>query len=153
MFIKGKRWCTRSGEQRASGPFLILLTHNFLKGNREIKCMVRTVAMRQAGHFMMGDLCFNFGDKKYYFSVSGTYGADGLTKDVEELRLAYSPERAPAEVIEAVWDGLMPLPRDIAEMKWKSTSGWNCAGDEGSAVHEWAEKNLIALRRAPKDTK
>ena len=42
----------RYGDQKASGPFLMLFT----RGNetRDIRCAVRHVKMREFGNFMMG---------------------------------------------------------------------------------------------------
>lgn len=116
----------RSGQQiRQRGLFLILATPT---GGPlyPVRAMVRKVALRQFGHFMMGSV--NLGGK--WYTVSGAYGSDGL------------PLSIPANV----WDAHgAELPRSLYDA-WNNGASWNDVGSEAPAMREWALANLSALR-------
>lgn len=130
MFIKsGRTWYTRDG-QRASGSFLLLVSRKTDMGAKEIRCFVRHVKLHQMGHWMMGYM--HIGQRCVH--LSGSYGADGLTKDVDD----------------ALFDAGVPLPPELREA-WAHGDGWNSAGSEGPSIQAWALQNLNALRRAGRD--
>ena len=83
--------------------------------------VVRKVALRQLGHWMMGRV--NLGGT--WYSVSGAYGSDGLPMNVAKL---------PADA--------KPLPHDLYQA-WSKGGGWNNAGNEAPAMRDWALANLI----------
>ena len=116
MYINGtERYYTRDGQQACSrAPFLLLiqLTDRPLS---EIYGIVRKVALKQCGHWMMGKV--RIGGASY--SVSGSYGNDGLPITVKAL---------PKDAVR--------LPNTLYE-QWVTGGGWNCAGAEGPAMREW----------------
>lgn len=143
MFLKARRGDTRNG-QWACGPFLAVFTKEGCKYNylTEIRALVRVVKLTQLGHFMMGTMSVPktvTGEGSYKLTCSGTYGADGLTNDAKDA--------------DKIWDGLWPLPEDLAYLFWTS-NGHNDAGAHGRYIHSWATKNHAALRRPkPADLK
>ena len=119
----------RSGEQIARRQlFLILLQRDDLKDNA-IRAIVRKVAMRQFGQFMMGFARV----KGERITLSGSYGSDGLPKTVSDK----------------VFNEGFPLPDDLRE-RWNKGGGWNGAGSEANAMREWALANLDKLYRVRK---
>jgi hypothetical protein len=119
----------RDGEQiRQRGLFLLFCQPPGVAGaSAPIKCLVRKVAMRQCGQWMMGRA--NIGG--HWYTVSGAYGGDGL----------------PISVPQEVYDRLaITLPADLYEA-WNNGEGWNSAGSEARAVRKWALENLDALRK------
>jgi hypothetical protein len=118
----------RSGLQiRQRGLFLLLITPEGAS-NMPVKALVRKVALRQMGHWMMGRA--NIGG--HWFTVSGPYGGDGLT--------LYLPPDVYAS------HGI-PLPHYLWEA-WNTGGGWNDAGAEASQMIAWALSNLASLRSA-----
>jgi hypothetical protein len=129
MYVSSVRsYCTRTGEQRASGAFLVLFS---IVPGKEVRAAVRHVKMRQCGHWMMGSMKLG----EHTITLSGTYGADGLTRDPPE----------------GLWEHLVPLPEELTVEFWKG-GGWNSAGAEGPSVRDWAAKNLNVLRKPIKCT-
>ena len=91
-----------------------------------IRALVRHVAMRRCGHFMIGSVRIHGNS----LMLSGSYGSDGL------------PDSVPDEVY-----GIgVELPRDLVG-KWNRGGGWNGAGDEAGEMRAWALENLKDLRR------
>lgn len=84
--------------------------------------VVRPVALRQLGAFMMGRARLH--SKGKWESVSGAYGNDGLPRTVATL-----PPDA------------RRLPADLAEA-WSKGGGWNGAGSEAPLMKEWALEAL-----------
>ena len=124
MFIKSKRSTNnRTGEQRASGKFLCLFSHD-----KQVYGVVRHCRMRQLGHFMMGEV--ELGDQR--ISLSGTYGSDGLPRDLDEVQS---------------WNRhlLTRMPESLEAQLWAG-GGHNCAGSEAEAVHAWG----LTLTKQPK---
>ncbi len=91
---------------------------------KEIRALVRKVAMRQCGHWMMG-IAHAFGHR---LSLSGSYGGDGLTVTVPR----------------DVFDQAVPIPQDLHDA-WNKGGGWNSAGSEAGAMRTWALANLTKL--------
>ena len=110
--------CHGSGALGASG-LRTKYTHN-----KEIRALVRKVAMHQCGHWMMGS-AQAFGHR---LSLSGSYGGDGLTVTV------------PREVFEQA----VPIPQELHDA-WNKGGGWNGAGSEAYAMRDWALANLDKL--------
>ena len=117
-------------EQRHSrGNFLLLLSlkpynpdHDFMT---ETRAVVRKVALAQCGHWMLGTA--RIAGKSY--TVSGAYGAAGLTLDVDQK----------------AYDLGVPVPRELMEL-WSKGGGWNSAGSEAPSLREWALNNLTKLQ-------
>jgi hypothetical protein len=148
MFLTSSRGYTRDGQQRASGKFLILFSHNqykwaeqfpgvpFLGRERILYAHVCHVAMKQLGHFMMGESRTLQVNKAYGESppppnnliLSGTYGDDGLTCDYEDLT---QESRAK----------LVLVPPELADLFWHG-GGWNSAGSEAIPMRDWAIKTF-----------
>ena len=97
-------------------PFLILVQLKGTGGKGEIRALVRQVALRQLGHFMMGTARV----KNHSITLSGTYGGDGLTVDVPAV----------------VFNEGVPLPAPI----WNA---WNKGRNE--VVRNWARKRFLKL--------
>lgn len=110
---------------------------------------VRSVRMRQYGHFMMGSVVV--GSRR--LTLSGTYGADGLPYHFP------IPEGSTVEEITAHNDGVPsdvrghwhPVPDALAVKFWNG-GGHNSAGEEGPAMRKWAAENLRLLRGKRKKT-
>lgn len=122
----------RGGEQFSHGLFLILMVDgdkDWLKRTPEekkaVRGLVRFVRMGQSGHFMVAFV--NIKGHRIY--LSGTYGADGLLKDVPH----------------AVYELGLDLPPELYEA-WAKGGGHNSAGSEAEAMHRWAQENLKRLR-------
>lgn len=127
MFITSNRsqtGYTAGGQQRAGGLFLIL----FSRG-REIRGVVRSVQLRQLGHFMMGRAKV----AGHEIGVSGAYGHDGLPGNPDDFP--------------GLWGSLAPLPTELAEQFW-SGGGHNSTGNEEGAMRRWAKANLTELQKA-----
>lgn len=117
-----------SGEQvTRRARFLILVQREGDSGGGEIRALVRSVALRQCGHWMMGR-ARAFG---HSITISGAYGGDGLPRDVPD----------------AVFQRATPLPADLRDA-WNKGGGWNGAGSEAPAMRQWALDNIETL--APK---
>lgn len=90
-----------------------------------VRALVRKVALRQLGHFMMGRVRI-FGKT---YSVSGAYGGDGLPMDIDKEH----------------WEKAVPLPEELFNA-WSKGGGHNSAGSEAPLMREWALKNLDKLQ-------
>jgi len=117
------------GAQRVPrGLFLLLIQPEDDTSCKEpIKALVRKVAMRQIGHFMMGTAQV-YGKR---IVVSGAYGHDGL------------PVSVPREIYDRA---MVVLPEYLHEL-WNRGGGWNGPGKEASEMKKWALENLEALRK------
>ena len=106
-----------------SARFLLLLQiRDKALGPENTYAVVRKVALRQLGQFMMGRARL-YGRGKWE-SVSGAYGNDGLPMTVDSL-----PKDA------------VPLPRVLYDA-WNKGGGWNGAGTEAAAMRDWANKTF-----------
>ena len=130
MYIdKVRRWYGNDGQHIGRGRFLILIAKWNEDKTFEMRGVVRHVALSQFGHWMMG-VARMYG---HSVTVSGSYGADGLTKDLERL---------PETIRERVWDEGVPLPDDLRAAR-NIGGGWNSAGSEAPLMREWAKKCII----------
>lgn len=134
-YMRGSEQCTTRGR------FLLLLQPNIYKQfgatadgkpigttlDSQASCapentyaVVRSVALRQLGHFMMGrvNLCGK------WHTVSGSYGSDGLPMPVDKL---------PHDAVR------LPVQLYIA---WSEGGGWNSAGAEASDMRRWAHETF-----------
>jgi hypothetical protein len=141
MFLRSRRWCNqRDGAQHVKGPLLALFSHPDCKFTHtsEVRAFVRTVQLDQLGHWMMGTMNIPVHDGGPHASVSmsGTYGADGLTTTADQRW--------------DLWKSLWPLPEDLAYLFW-TDDGHNGPGRNGINILRWAtrnEKGLTKMRPA-----
>ena len=91
---------------------------------RDVRAVVRDVALRQLGHWMTGQVRIS----GHPVSLSGAYGADGLTREVPR----------------AVFELGVPLPPELYEA-WSKGGGHNSAGSAAPDMAQWARDNLKAL--------
>lgn len=119
MYIRGAhRYYTACGQSAFKrAPFLILLQQDC---GEQMYAVVRKVALRQLGHWMMG---FARIEGKTY-SVSGCYGNDGLPRTIEKI--PKDAKKVPQELVEA----------------WNKGGGWNSCGSEAPAMAEWAKETF-----------
>ena len=96
----------------------------------EARGFVRTVTLKQMGHWMMGAARV----LGRTIPISGAYGLDGLPKTV------------PDEVYEIA----IPIPKYLHE-EWAKGGGHNSAGSEAESMRDWANDNLDIL--SPKGSK
>lgn len=125
----GGRYYGRDGGQCARrGAFLLMMQPDTRDPmgdcGKRIRCVVRKVALRQCGHWMMGTA--RIGSR--WYTVSGAYGHDGLPMAVQ----ADAYERG------------IELPQELRDA-WNVGGGWNGCGSEAAAIREWAIANLEAL--------
>lgn len=127
MYLKndGASGYDRHGQQVRQRGLFLLFVQPKNDASSPIKCVVRKVAMKQFGHWMMGKARIH----GHSVTVSGAYGGDGL----------------PCNVPQEVYDKLtVVLPPDLYEA-WNKGEGWNSAGKEAPSVRQWALANLDAL--------
>jgi hypothetical protein len=98
--------------------------YRYSNGKPKIWATVRSVALHQCGHFMMGAAMIH-GAR---VSISGAYGADGLPRDYQDV-----PKIAR--------DRLVLVPEDIASVFWAG-NGHNSAGNEAPTIHAWAVRTF-----------
>lgn len=119
MYLGGHTYYSGTEQRHTRAKFLLLLQPKEGScGPENTYAIVRKVALRQLGHFMMGSA--NIGGK--WRTVSGAYGSDGLPMSVEAM-----PKDA------------VLLPRELYDA-WNKGGGWNGAGNEAKAMSEWAAK-------------
>ena len=123
MFLRTTRsGYDASGQQTASGWFMVLMQRegtdfaDWKRTSADVRVICRYVRLEQCGHWMMGRCKV----KGHRFTLSGTYGGDGMPRDVPE----------------EVWKTGVPLPPELYEA-WAQGNGWNGAGSEGPAMHKW----------------
>jgi hypothetical protein len=122
-YYEGTSQCT------TRGLFLLLIQPKggIESANKPIKALVRKVAMKQLGHFMMGYARI-YGQS---IVVSGSYGGDGLTCSV------------PLEIYEKAQ---VTIPQDLYDA-WNHGGGHNSCGSEAPLMRKWALENLESLRK------
>lgn len=109
----------------------IPVTHNWKEDTAPmLLACVRTVHLRQLGHFMMGTATVG----EHELTVSGPYGCDGLPMDL------------PENDDDDIRSHLTLVPTGLAIAFWNG-GGHNCAGAEGPAMRAWARANLSTLCR------
>lgn len=112
---------------RRANFLLLIQPATYERINDPIKALVRKVALRQCGNFMMGRA------KIYGKSIiiSGSYGGDGL----------------PVSVPDEIYDrARVVVPEELVKA-WNEGGGWNSAGKEASLMRKWANENLERLRK------
>jgi predicted RNA-binding protein with TRAM domain len=115
---KGHTYYMGSEQCISRGLFLILVQSHDLPLNKDnFRAIVRKVAMRQCGHFMMGIARI----KGQSVILSGTYGGDGL----------------PVTVSQVIFDMAIPVPHELYA-KWAQGGGWNSSGIEAMDMYRWA---------------
>ena len=117
MYVNGTTgYYTSCGEQHSRrAPFLILMTHK-AGATEEVRGIIRKVALAQIGHWMMGKASIG----KEWYILSGAYGHDGLTLDVEDDAFELGT----------------PLPPMLFHW-WRKGGGWNSCGSEAPMMREW----------------
>lgn len=121
MYFNGSEtYYSSDGEQRfRRAPFLILATS---KPGDDLYACIRQVALRQCGHFMMGQA--RIADMRLI--LSGSYGSDGLPEDYDRLSI-----RAREKFVR--------VPDAISELYWHPEhTGHNSAGSEARAMAAYA---------------
>lgn len=120
MYIESAEVYYLGSEQRVKrGRFLLLMQPDEERGHTfPIRGLVRKVALRQLGHWMMGSARVG----RNRLSVCGDYGNAG------------GPMWVPREVY---LRGEV-LPDDLYGA-WKKGEGWNGAGSEAPLMREWAK--------------
>jgi hypothetical protein len=127
FFKKSKSWMDATGQQSASGFFLVLMyPQGRLEGEplfdkNKIRGMPIYTKMTQMGPWMMGQASI----KGHKFTLSGSYGGDGLTCDVPRV----------------LWELATPCPPELIE-EWTEGGGHNSAGSEAPAMRMWAKELL-----------
>jgi len=86
---------------------------------KNFRAIVRKVALRQCGNFMMGVARI----KNKSITISGAYGGDGL----------------PISVDREIYDVGVPVPRELYDL-WNKGGGWNSAGTEAITMRSWAHE-------------
>jgi len=117
IYYRGTRQCWRRG------LFLILMD---TAEETALRAIVRKVALQQRGHWMMGRTRIG----KYWYTLSGAYGSDGLP-------LTVKPDAYARGVL---------VPKHLVDA-WKKGGGWNSAGREVSAMRDWALKTFCPGRQ------
>ena len=130
MFIsKCNSGYDRHGQQKSGpGDFLILMQGETTP-TKEIKAVVRRASLRQFGHWMMGSARIG----GFKFTLSGGYGADGLTMTVpDQIYNSYG----------------LKLTEELYQ-QWAQGGGWNSCGSEAPSLRSWALENLKELKKNP----
>lgn len=180
MFLTNSRRGYLGGDQYSSGMFLMVFDNELapkihIAGDEKpyapLRVLVRKVAMRQCGHFMMGHTTI-LGER---FSLSGTYGHDGLPLNTTIRGPAFEPvftdtqltemlcgengqaqwkkywdaksgiPRLTVPIVAGLWKRLHPMPPELVQKFWKG-GGHNSSGSEGPSLHEWALANINTFR-------
>lgn len=155
MFVKhssNRFWYSYDGTQRAYGKFLAVFQTDarYSDGLPALFAVVRTVKMRQLGHWMMGML--NLG--QYRFSISGAIGHDGLPMSLRGWHKD-SPKGSPMVDVpfDAIRKYLTLVPEDVARVYWTDNEGWNSLGAKGKdAFGKWIDEAKPFKNLLPKHT-
>lgn len=129
MYIEQSRGVysqTGNQEIRRANFLILLQPKEWERRGEPIKAIVRQVALKQFGHWMMG-YARAYGQT---LTLSGSYGSDGLPVSNSEVY-----DRA-----------TVVLPDELVEA-WNTGGGWNGAGSEAEAMRQWALDNLKELKR------
>jgi hypothetical protein len=126
MYLKndGFSYYTNDGTQhRSRGLFLMLVQDkNKPCGKDNFRALVRKVALKQLGPWMMGHARV----KGETLTISGAYGSDGL----------------PMSVSKNVYDAAVDVPSELYDA-WAQGGGWNSAGNEAKAMRDWALNTIV----------
>lgn len=155
MYLAARGGYRASGEQFSSGMFLLVFgepqVSNERKNSRELRVLVRSVSLRQCGHFMTGRVKIKIDRlRTYEIPVSGAHGADGLPIMTEEYTLSGGTHQwSYVEKYLGLWERLHPIPKELQDAFWAG-GGHNSTGSEGPAFRLWATENLKTLRNLRK---
>jgi len=94
--------------------------YTYPSGKPKLWAIVRSVALRQCGHFMMGSARIAGAS----ISISGACGSDGLPRDYQEVPKAYR-------------DRLVEVPEAVAAVYW-TDNGHNTIGSSAPTLRDWA---------------
>lgn len=142
MFLQCKSGYDKDGQQRASGPFLIVAQKPGKDSKPELRAVVRHVAMRQLGHFMVASVKLG----GFNLVLSGTYGSDGLPVNFGQHFIDHEPATFTEEQANTLFDVMVPLPAELQAAFWQG-GGHNTGGNEMEPLRQWAKANLALLRR------
>jgi len=143
MFLQCKSGYDKDGQQRASGPFLIVAQKPGCRDLKpELRAVVRHVSMKQLGHFMMASVKLG----GFNICLSGTYGSDGLPVNFGQHFIDHEPVRFTEEQANALFDAMVPLPEELQAAFWAG-GGHNTGGKELEQIRQWAKANVALLRR------
>lgn len=121
MYIENTQAYYVGTEQRARRARFLILMQAEGHPSHELRAIVRKVALRQLGHWMMGTARV----KRKSLTLSGSYGSDGL----------------PCNVPEDIYQMGVPVPRELYDA-WAKGGGWNSAGSEAHAMRAWARETF-----------
>ncbi len=118
MYVKADgRTYYKGTEQRCSRGLFLILLQSMSDSEAPIKAVLRKVALRQCGPWMIGKAKI-FG---YVAKISGAYGSDG------------HPVTVPSEIYRQA----LLIPPSLIKM-WQDGGGWNGPGSEAEMMREWA---------------
>lgn len=121
MYISndGRTYYSRTGNQHHSkADFLVLLQDKDQPiAPDNFRAVVRKVALKQMGNWMMGTARI----KNNSITISGSYGHDGL----------------PVSVSKEVYDMGVDVPKRLYDL-WNDGGGWNSCGSEAEEMGKWA---------------
>ena len=119
---KGHTYYRGTEQCHTKAPFLLLIQDKDQPvGQDNFRALVRSVALHQLGHWMMGTARI----KNQSITVSGVYGSDGL----------------PVNVSKEIYDIGIDVPKRIYNL-WNKGGGWNSCGYEADAMGGWAVKTF-----------
>lgn len=126
MYIEKTFTYYKGTEQHTTqADFLILIQKKDIK-SKEIKAVIRKVALHQLGNFMSGYA--RIGNKSFY--IEGSYGNNGLPLTVDDETFnTYG----------------LPLPQYLYDL-WAKGEGCNSCGNEAGDMRKWARENIKALK-------
>ena len=108
----------------------------------ELRAVVRHVAMKQLGHFMMASVKLG----GFNICLSGTYGSDGLPVNFGQHFIDHEPARFTDDQANTLFNSMVPFPPELQAAFWAG-GGHNCGGREMELLRQWAKANLVLLRR------
>ena len=128
MYIENTGGYYKDGDQHSRrANFLILMLR---EGDPcdcgVVRCVIRKVALRQMGHWMMGKARIG----REWYTLSGSYGSDGLPLRVGDDAYALG----------------VPLPPSLYHW-WNKGGGWNSAGMEAPMMREFGKHLLRQQNR------
>lgn len=137
MFLsqdKSHRQHDSDGNPSLSGLFLVLMqpkTDDLRADSKSpIRAYVASAKLEHIGNFMGGSMQIG----KNIVPLSGTYGADGLTRSVDP-KIYNAP-------------GTVAVPAELRDL-WNKGGGWNSGGDEAPVFYEWARRVFPKCAKLP----
>lgn len=157
MYIQSVGGYDKDGQQYSTGKFLAIFSDPFNEAalRPELRAVVRPVRLEQMGHWMMGHLKF----AGYTFTMSGTYGSDGLPCNLNRHVIPSPDPDKKNDIVgltdeekKALWALMVPLPAELQTAFWEG-GGHNSAGKEGPSIHKWGKENIKLLEKQVKRLK